>query len=71
MLNGLQCIECKHFDAAATPAEFRCSAFPDGIPDPILLSKHDHHEPYPGDHGILFEPVDAASDATESLPTES
>jgi hypothetical protein len=58
MLNALQCVDCKHFDADAARGTFQCRAFPDGIPDPILLSEHDHHEPFPGDHGILFEPAE-------------
>jgi hypothetical protein len=58
MITTLQCIECKHFDRIATrEGIFRCAAFPEEIPDPILSSEHDHHEPFPGDHGILFEPV--------------
>lgn len=34
----------------------RCSAFPMGIPNEILLSRVDHRQPVPGDHGITFEP---------------
>ena len=47
------CIDCVHF---INDRRFTCKAFPDGIPDPIITMKHDHHDPYPGDHGVQFEP---------------
>jgi hypothetical protein len=48
-----QCIECKHLTVADRP--MKCAAFPDGIPQPILLAKHDHRIAYEGYHGIQFE----------------
>lgn len=35
-----------------------CLAFPQGIPEKILLGKVGHKEPYKGDHDIQFEPID-------------
>ena len=48
------CANCKHLDV--TDGWF-CDAFEDVIPEAILTSEHDHHQPYPGDHGIQFEPL--------------
>jgi hypothetical protein len=58
------CIDCKHFINDKT---WRCEAFPDGIPDEILVGtpykdkpgykRFVHTRPYPGDHGLRFEPI--------------
>jgi len=50
-----QCFHCKHLDE--TGRGWKCPAFPEDIPDQmILFNKHDHRKPYPGDHGVRFEP---------------
>ena len=49
------CIECKyfHFEDWGT-----CDAFPGGIPLDILAANVAHDEPYEGDNGIQFEPIE-------------
>lgn len=45
-----QCRICKY------RRRIGCAAFPSGIPDLIALDVFDHRQPYPGDHGIRWEP---------------
>lgn len=47
------CATCKH-RSADNPLD--CAAFPDGIPEVILSGDNQHREPFPGDHGITWEP---------------
>lgn len=53
-----QCASCAHFKKNRHGGNF-CDAFPDGlgIPDAIILGRHDHRQPYPGDHGIRYKPL--------------
>jgi hypothetical protein len=53
MIASPDCIYCRH---SGLPESTMCAAFPDGIPREILMEGHDHHQPYPDDHGIQFEP---------------
>ena len=53
------CISCKHLMDG-----IKCKAFPKGIPEEIfILGESDHTEPFKGDNGIQFEPIDEASDS--------
>lgn len=54
-----QCNTCKHRQAYLLDLKTtRCDAFSD-IPNTILRNEHDHHKPYPGDNGIMFEALGA------------
>ena len=48
-----QCLECKHLLDG-----LKCKAFSNIIPNEILEGEHDHTEPFKGDNGIQFEPVE-------------
>ena len=56
------CLECALFhgepEEPFTP--WFCDAFPEGegIPDEILDSDHDHRQPFDGDGGKTFDPID-------------
>jgi hypothetical protein len=47
-----QCGLCKNYKE-----NLKCRAFPQGIPKEILEGK-DHTEPFKGDNGIRFEPIE-------------
>jgi len=49
------CVKCHRLKSA--DLIFICKAFPVGIPDKILTGERDHTKPFPGDNGILFEPI--------------
>lgn len=46
------CMECKYL---YRPVDFKCKAFPKGIPKEIVEARVDHRKPYKGDNGIQFE----------------
>lgn len=53
----IPCASCIHFRADRVDGNF-CDAFPDGdgIPTIIVLGRVTHRTPYPGDHGVQWEP---------------
>jgi len=55
------CMWCTHLRQDKTDWPPACDAYPHGIPEPIMDSDVDHRQPYDGDGGIQFEPVDAAA----------
>lgn len=65
-----KCMSCKHFRGITDDYTMICDAFPEpvereedwtllAIPESILNERFDHTKPYPGDHGIRFEPCDS------------
>ena len=50
-----QCYYCKHHLGGKV-----CNAYKT-IPQIILNNFHDHRQPYPGDNGIRFEPLEATN----------
>lgn len=56
-----KCMRCEHYhvypkmkDGIPIP---HCDAFPERIPPEIFAEEVSHDKPYPGDHGIQYEPV--------------
>jgi len=48
------CMFCAH--CRVKNRRITCAAYPDGVPQQILLWQWDHRQPLPDDHGIQFEP---------------
>ena len=56
------CLHCIHYHEEDFE-NFSCDAFPDGIPEDIVMCEFDHNTPYPNsknptDNGIQFEPIE-------------
>lgn len=49
---SVQCATCRNWTQ-----NVQCKAFPDLIPEAIRTGQHDHREPFPNDHGILYDPI--------------
>ncbi len=41
-----------------------CLAFPEGIPENILIGDVDHSQPIDGDNGFQYDPIDPDLDET-------
>lgn len=56
------CTFCRHW-----AVDFRkCAAFSGEIPLEIWMGENNHRQPYPGDNGIQFEPVNNAQVLNQS-----
>tara|TARA_R110000868_G_C10656262_1_gene745408 strand:+ start:591 stop:767 length:177 start_codon:yes stop_codon:yes gene_type:complete len=53
MIKIIVCFNCKNYIK-----DFKCMAFPNGIPEEILVGENDHSEPLPNqENNIIFEPI--------------
>ncbi len=60
------CLECQHNHRNSG---FRiCDAFPDRIPDEIWVYVNPHKKPFPGHHGIQFEPIEQPTKSARASP---
>jgi hypothetical protein len=61
------CVWCTRFRREVRDKNV-CDAFPDGIPDAVILMEHDHRCPYPGDHGLRFDPRPGSAEFMPPVP---
>ena len=61
------CFHCRHFENRDHEHWFKCSAFPNGIPDEIIMGAVKHIDKYPGDRGIRFEEGTIGNEADKVL----
>ena len=54
------CESCKRFHVGDLDRT-TCDAFPEGVPQEIVLGRS-HKTPFPGDGGLLYDPVDGISE---------
>lgn len=63
------CAFCARLDNSSEDG-YRCTAFPDGIPDAIIHGAADHRKPYDGDGGLRFLQEADAPEAPADLMFE-
>lgn len=57
------CYFCRHRDEWEKDGiGLTCVAFPDGIPEAVIIEGDPHFDPIKGDHGIRFEAADPDRD---------
>lgn len=60
------CISCKHLvEDSLNGRPWKCAAFPTGVPQLIEIGEARHLKPFPGDHGIQWEPLDETATNVE------
>lgn len=59
------CDACIHL--IPDPGDWKCKAFPEGLPESVASEGADHRKPLPGDNGIQFEQNPAAEPFDFSL----
>lgn len=50
------CMLCRRYKPGTRPPA--CDAFQESIPIEIWKGKNKHTKPYPGDNGLLFDPIE-------------